>query len=63
MARSGLVTPLDHSITQLNGQPEPSCCHECLEFTTFFSIPLDFQDNRYWLASTDRIFSVRCFNP
>ncbi|NJR59750.1 MAG: hypothetical protein HC769_13430 [Cyanobacteria bacterium CRU_2_1] len=49
--RSGLVTPLDHSITQLNGQPEPSCGHGCLEFTTFFSILLDFQDNRCWYVN------------
>jgi len=41
---------LDNLIRQLHGQSEPLYCHACLEFTTFFSIPLDFQDNRYKLG-------------
>ncbi|UBF24256.1 hypothetical protein K9N68_21400 [Kovacikia minuta CCNUW1] len=47
MASPGLVKPLNYPICQLNDPPEPSNCHACLEGVTFFSIPLDFQDNRY----------------
>jgi hypothetical protein len=32
---------------------QPSYCHACLECTTFFSMPLDFQDNRYKSGDRD----------